>query len=55
MSPTTFGVKAMGDRALIPNLRHGRRLHPETREKIDAFMQLERRRRESAESKGTNP
>lgn len=46
MSQTGFGAAARGDRSLIPNLRAGRRLRPQTRALVDAFMQTLDRGRE---------
>lgn len=42
LSPTRFGVLATGDRHLIRQLRKGRRLYPETEERVRAFMAAER-------------
>ena len=38
LSPTRFGQLARGDRHLVKQLRNGRRLWPETEDKIRAFM-----------------
>ena len=38
MSPTRFGLLAMRDRSLVHDLRRGRELRPETKERIAAFM-----------------
>lgn len=35
---TTFGLKAVGDRNLVPQLRDGRELRRKTRERIVVFM-----------------
>jgi len=38
MTPTEFGVAVLNDGKLIPTLRNGRRVWPETAQKIRAFM-----------------
>lgn len=38
MEPTTFGRRALGDPNFIRDLRNGRRLWPETTEKVRAFI-----------------
>lgn len=38
MSPTLFGKLAVNDGKLIPGLRNGRRLWPETEKRIREFM-----------------
>lgn len=38
MSPTEFGLKAINDKRLIPDLREGRELRRATREKIEQFI-----------------
>lgn len=39
ISEITFGRKALGDPHFVKQLRHGRRLWPETEAKVRAFMQ----------------
>jgi hypothetical protein len=38
MSPTRFGLLAIKDRSLVHDLRRGRKLRPDTEERIAAFM-----------------
>lgn len=38
MRPSTFGEKVMGDKHLVKQLRGGRRVWPETEQKIRQFM-----------------
>lgn len=38
LSATAFGERAMNDRHLVRQLRNGRRLWPETEEKVRHFM-----------------
>lgn len=38
LSPTAFGERAMNDRHLVRQLRGGRRLWPETEQKVRHFM-----------------
>lgn len=38
MSPTRFGVGALGDRHFVKQLRKGRRTWPETEAKVRQFM-----------------
>lgn len=38
MSPTRFGAEATGDRHLVRQLRNGRRLWPETADRIRKYM-----------------
>jgi hypothetical protein len=38
MKPTRFGALALNDKALVAQLRKGRRLWPETSDKIVRFM-----------------
>lgn len=45
MSPTTFGTKAVGDRALMISLRDGRDPKLSTVDKIRSFMAKERKAR----------
>lgn len=38
MSPITFGRKALGDPHFVRDLKEGRRVWPETEDKVRAFM-----------------
>lgn len=43
MSPTAFGRGSLGDPCLVPDLKEGRRLWPETEAKVRAFMKQRKR------------
>lgn len=38
MAPTPFGAEALGDRHFVRQLRAGRRVWPETEQKVRQFM-----------------
>lgn len=38
MTPTAFGREALGDPSFVPDLRNGRRVWPETEEKVRNFI-----------------
>jgi hypothetical protein len=38
IKPTRFGAEALGDRHFVKTLRGGRRLWPETEQKVRTFM-----------------
>ncbi len=38
MAPTRFGVEALGDRHFVKQLRKGRRVWPETADRVRQFM-----------------
>jgi len=38
MTPTVFGRLSLGDPSLVPDLKAGRRLWPETEQKVRTFM-----------------
>lgn len=45
MKPTTFSVRATGDRHFVRQLRKGRRVWPETAERVRTYMRDEAQRR----------
>lgn len=48
MGPSYFGKRATGNSEVVSRLRDGRRIWPETRDRIVAFMAVERHRRGSS-------
>lgn len=42
MSPTAFGRAALNDAMLIPNMKKGRRLWPETEARVRDFMERQK-------------
>ena len=48
MAPTRFGHEALGDRHLVFQLRRGRRLWPDTADKVRKFMVTYRPKAEAA-------
>jgi lysine/ornithine N-monooxygenase len=48
LSATKFGLLALNDRHLVKQLRKGRRLWPETADKVRQFMVTYRPEREAA-------
>jgi len=44
MTPTAFGVQALNDPTLVPELRRGRECKRATRARIMEFIQAQRRR-----------
>ncbi len=45
MSPSYFGKRATGNSEVVARLRAGRRVWPETEQKVRAFIRTERQRR----------
>jgi hypothetical protein len=45
MTPTRFSARATGDRHFVRQLRKGRRVWPETAERVRAFMRTEAQQR----------
>lgn len=50
MGPSYFGKQAVGNSEIVPRLRAGRRVWPETESRIRAFILAERRRRPASEA-----
>jgi hypothetical protein len=53
LSETAFGIKAVNDGKFIPSLRDGRRIWPETAERVRKFM--DEARAATSPKKGSGP